>query len=59
MQTKLDLWKIGQKNPEVVPFPVKTSDRENKEKRKGVTPIFLFSVKISFKKYKVHFIKNV
>jgi addiction module HigA family antidote len=36
MQTKLDLWKVEKKNPEVIPFPVKTSDRENKEKRKSV-----------------------
>ena len=35
MQTKLDLWKVEQKNPEVVPFPTKTSDEENKEKRKS------------------------
>ena len=35
MQTKLDLWKVEQKNPEVVPFPAKTSDEENKEKQKS------------------------
>ena len=36
MQTKLDLWKVEQKNPKVVPFPAKTSDEENKEKQKSV-----------------------
>ena len=32
MQTKLDLWKVEQKNPEVFPFPAKTSNEGNKEK---------------------------
>jgi len=35
MQNKLDLWEVEQKNPEVIPFPVKTDDKGNKEKRKG------------------------
>jgi antitoxin HigA-1 len=35
MQTKLDLWKVEQKNPEVVPFPVKTSNEGNEGKRKS------------------------
>ena len=35
MQTKLDLWKVEQKKPEVVPFPVEASNGENKEKRKS------------------------
>lgn len=35
MQTKLDLWEAEQKNPEIIPFPVKTDVRENKEKQKS------------------------
>lgn len=35
MQTKLDLWKVEQKNLEVIPFPVKTSNEGNEEKRKS------------------------
>ena len=35
MQTKLDLWKVEQKNPEVIPFPVKKGDGGNEEKRKS------------------------
>ena len=35
MQIKLDLWGVEQKNPEVIPFPVKTDDGGNKEKRKS------------------------
>jgi len=26
MQTKLDLWKVEKKNPEVIPFPVKANN---------------------------------
>ena len=35
MQTKLDLWEVEQKNPEVIPFPVKTDNKGKKEKRKN------------------------
>jgi len=35
MQTKLDLWEVEKKNPEVIPFPVIADDKGNKEKRKS------------------------
>jgi len=35
MQTKLDLWKAEQKNPEVIAFPIKASDVENEEEQKS------------------------
>jgi addiction module HigA family antidote len=35
MQTKLDLWKAEQKNPEVIAFPIKASDVENEEDKKS------------------------
>ena len=35
MQTKLDLWKAEQKNPEVISFPIKASDVENEEDKKS------------------------
>ena len=36
MQTKLDLWKIEKKNPEVIPFLIKANDVENKEEQNSV-----------------------
>ena len=33
MQTKLNLWKVEKKNPEVIPFPIKANDVENKSIR--------------------------
>ena len=35
IQTKLDLWKVDKKNPEVIPFPIKRNDVENKEEQKS------------------------
>jgi len=35
MQTKLDLWKVEQKNPEVIAFPIKANDVENEEEQKS------------------------
>jgi len=35
MQTKLDLWKVDKKNPEVIAFPIKANDVENEEKQKN------------------------
>lgn len=35
MQTKLDLWKVDKKNPEVIPFPIKANDVENKDEQKS------------------------
>jgi addiction module HigA family antidote len=35
MQTKLNLWKVEKKNPEVIPFPIKGNDVENKEEQKS------------------------
>ena len=35
MQTKLDLWKADKKNPEVIPFPIKANDVENKDEYKS------------------------
>jgi hypothetical protein len=36
MQTKLNLWKVEKKNPEVIPFLIKANDVENKEEQKSV-----------------------
>jgi addiction module HigA family antidote len=35
MQTKLDLWKAEQKNPEVIAFPIKANDVENEAEQKS------------------------
>jgi antitoxin HigA-1 len=35
MQSKLDLWEVGQKSPEVIPFPVKTGVGKKQEKQKS------------------------
>ena len=35
MQTKLDLWKADQKNPEVIAFPIKVNGVENEEDKKS------------------------
>ncbi|MBU4292541.1 MAG: HigA family addiction module antidote protein [Actinobacteria bacterium] len=35
MQTKLNLWKVEKKNPEVIPFPIKANDVENKDEQKS------------------------
>ncbi|MCL6086805.1 MAG: HigA family addiction module antitoxin [Actinobacteria bacterium] len=35
MQNKLDLWKVDKKNPEVIPFPIKASDVEDKDEQKS------------------------
>jgi len=35
MQTKLDLWKADQEHTEVIPFPIKRNDVENKEEQKS------------------------
>ncbi len=32
MQIKLDLWEANKKNPEVIPFPIKENNIENKQK---------------------------